>query len=367
MNELRTHLFDARGATPSIETLVHAFLPGQVRRPHARRRDPRAHQPGRRRALVREALGDDDRGPRYVGRASSSRRPSAAAYEAHPGARGMVLDAPRPHHVGRAARASYEAHDRAGDARRGVPRRGGAAAPRRGLRARRRSRRRGARAPRGRPRLRGALARPTGDADRPDRRVVVRPLVTPTCSRFVDGERGRELRCTPPLTTDHLIRTKALPLWIDAPALGRPGAAGASRCARRVRRYAARRTRRTSSATARLARRRRPRSIRCRAWCCCRAWARSAPAPDARAATIARDITAQTLAVKAAGGRDGHLRRPARSASCSTWSTTASSTRSSGAGEAAARRPGGHRHRRRRRDRLRHRRGAARGRAATSR
>src|SRR3989442_4689591 len=26
-NELRTHLFDARSATPSLETLVHAFLP----------------------------------------------------------------------------------------------------------------------------------------------------------------------------------------------------------------------------------------------------------------------------------------------------------------------------------------------------
>ena len=29
MNEFRTHILDASAATPSIETLVHVFIPGK--------------------------------------------------------------------------------------------------------------------------------------------------------------------------------------------------------------------------------------------------------------------------------------------------------------------------------------------------
>src|SRR5947209_3078357 len=72
------------------------------------------------------------------------------------------------------------------------------------------------------PVLRGALAEPTGDADRPHRRVVVVPLVTPEVLAFVDREENRALALTPPLTSDHLIRTKAFPLWIERPAYDEP-------------------------------------------------------------------------------------------------------------------------------------------------
>ena len=47
--------------------------------------------------------------------------------------------------------------------------------------------------------------------------MPVVPLVTPEVLAFVDGARARDLALTPPLTSDHLIRTKALPLWIDPP------------------------------------------------------------------------------------------------------------------------------------------------------
>src|SRR2546430_1622243 len=57
--ELRTHLFDARSATPSLETLVHAFLPEKfVDHTHADAILALSHQIGGER-LVREALAHD--------------------------------------------------------------------------------------------------------------------------------------------------------------------------------------------------------------------------------------------------------------------------------------------------------------------
>ncbi len=37
VNQLRTHLFDAGAPNPSVETLLHAFLPAPLHRPHPRR------------------------------------------------------------------------------------------------------------------------------------------------------------------------------------------------------------------------------------------------------------------------------------------------------------------------------------------
>jgi rhamnose utilization protein RhaD (predicted bifunctional aldolase and dehydrogenase)/NAD(P)-dependent dehydrogenase (short-subunit alcohol dehydrogenase family) len=67
------------------------------------------------------------------------------------------------------------------------------------------------------PVLRGLLAIPTGDPDRPYRRLVLRPLLTKEALSLVDSDRGREIALTPPLTSDFLIRTKALPLWVEDP------------------------------------------------------------------------------------------------------------------------------------------------------
>jgi NAD(P)-dependent dehydrogenase (short-subunit alcohol dehydrogenase family) len=39
---------------------------------------------------------------------------------------------------------------------------------------------------------------------------------------FVDSDRGKPIALSPPLTSDHLIRTKALPLWVDRPAYDDP-------------------------------------------------------------------------------------------------------------------------------------------------
>jgi NAD(P)-dependent dehydrogenase (short-subunit alcohol dehydrogenase family) len=50
--------------------------------------------------------------------------------------------------------------------------------------------------------------------------VVLDPLVNRETLDFLGSDRGKELALTPTLTSDHLVRTKALPLWIDEPDYG---------------------------------------------------------------------------------------------------------------------------------------------------
>jgi NAD(P)-dependent dehydrogenase (short-subunit alcohol dehydrogenase family) len=65
------------------------------------------------------------------------------------------------------------------------------------------------------PILRGLLAGRTGDCDRPYRRVVLQSLAGPAILAALAAPGAREAFVNPPLTTDHLIRTKALPLLVE--------------------------------------------------------------------------------------------------------------------------------------------------------
>src|SRR5436190_8033000 len=175
-NELRTHLFDARSATPSLETLVHAFLPEKfVDHTHADAILALTNQAGGER-LVRDALGDEVTVLGYVRPGFQLARAVADAYEAEPGRRGMVWMRHGLMTWGPTARAAYEAMieivTRA-ETYLASKHGGRVAAPRptsveTAL----------ARVRQVAPVLRGCLAEPTGDPDRPHRRVIVRPLVT---------------------------------------------------------------------------------------------------------------------------------------------------------------------------------------------
>jgi rhamnulose-1-phosphate aldolase/alcohol dehydrogenase len=295
-NELRAHLFDAGGPTPSLETLVHAFVPEKfVDHTHADAILALTNQVDGER-IVREALGDDVIVLPYVRPGFQLARATAAAFDAHPRSRGIVWMRHGVMTWGPTARASYDAmiaivtRAEACLARKssaGLS----AAAPTPLTTAE-------ARLAAIAPVLRGALARPTGDVDRPHRRAIVLPLVTPEVLAFLDGPRGRELARTPPLTSDHLIRTKAFPLWIDAPAWDEPAKLGAQ-VREAVRRYAEDYQAYLERHAAEL-----PQGLGH-----FDALPRVVLVPglgalcagdDARAATIARDITAHTLAVKAA-------------------------------------------------------------------
>ncbi|MGN7612049.1 bifunctional aldolase/short-chain dehydrogenase [Magnetococcales bacterium HHB-1] len=65
--------------------------------------------------------------------------------------------------------------------------------------------------------LRGLLTEPTGHADRPHKTPIILPLVDEETLEFVNSEQGKALALTPPLTTDHLIRTKPFNLWVEKP------------------------------------------------------------------------------------------------------------------------------------------------------
>ncbi len=72
------------------------------------------------------------------------------------------------------------------------------------------------------PVVRGLLAQPSGSPDRPYRRMIVRPLLNQEILDFLGSDRGKQLALTPTLTSDHLVRTKALPMWIDDPDYSDP-------------------------------------------------------------------------------------------------------------------------------------------------
>jgi rhamnose utilization protein RhaD (predicted bifunctional aldolase and dehydrogenase)/NAD(P)-dependent dehydrogenase (short-subunit alcohol dehydrogenase family) len=302
VNEVRRALFDTRSPNPSIETLVHAFLPGVfIDHTHAdailtltNQRDGAA--------LVRDALGDAAAVLFYEEPGFRLAKAAAAAAGAAPGTRCLVLMKHGLITWGESARSSYEHHVEivtraeafaAGRARRGatvtVPAGAVSAAWERLASIA--------------PMLRGQLARPTNDADRPWDRVILQPIVTDGILALLDSEGAKDALLTPALTTDHLIRTKSLPLWIDGPAWDdRPRLKGQLSDA--IRAYAV-------SYEAFVDRHRSvmhagvagvdplPRVILIPglgAVCTAR---------DARAAAIARDITAQTIQVKAVIARMG--------------------------------------------------------------
>ncbi|MBM4265798.1 MAG: bifunctional aldolase/short-chain dehydrogenase [Deltaproteobacteria bacterium] len=300
VNALRTHLFDHRAATPSIETPVHAFLPGRfVDHTHADAVLALTNQPDGERH-VRAALGEDVVVLPYVfpGFQLSKRVAEAAASAAR--GRAMVWT----HHGivtwGETARESYdrmiELVSRAEEylerqAKQARPLARAARSPSTSVEVAQQ------RLAWVAPLVRGRLARRTENPDRPFRRVVLRPLVDAEVLDVLESAGARELALSPPLTTDHLIRTRILPAWVEAPRwddeaeLTKQIDEALARYAEDYQSYLARHAARTPAGV-------RP----------------FAPLPavvllpglgaicageDAEAACIARDITAQTLAAKA--------------------------------------------------------------------
>jgi NAD(P)-dependent dehydrogenase (short-subunit alcohol dehydrogenase family) len=126
--------------------------------------------------------------------------------------------------------------------------------------------------------------------------VVLRALTSPEVLRVVDAEGAKDLALTPPLTSDHLIRTKALPLWIDRPryddsaALAEQVRGAVTGYAEGYKAYLERHASRLAAGLGRIDAL--PRVVLVPglgAFCAGR---------DVAAATIASDITAHTLAVK---------------------------------------------------------------------
>ena len=295
MEEYRTHLLSAGAPRPSLETLVHAFLPHKfIDHTHADAiltLTNHAHGD----TLVKEALGEEVIVLAYVRPGFDLAKAAVTAYEAYPGARGMVWVKHGIVTWGETARESYDAMIEfvsraeaffARRARRSVSVHMPTAVDVTHERLTKVA-----------PILRGLLAERSEDPDRPFRRVILQPLVTREMLDFLASERARELALTPPLTTDHLIRTKAFPLWIDRPAYD-DEAKLRDQLGTAIQAYSAQYAAYVARNSARI-----PKGL-----------VRLDPLPrvvllpglgalcagkDAKEAGIARDITAHTLAVKA--------------------------------------------------------------------
>jgi rhamnose utilization protein RhaD (predicted bifunctional aldolase and dehydrogenase)/NAD(P)-dependent dehydrogenase (short-subunit alcohol dehydrogenase family) len=222
VDQLRTHLLRSDSPSPSIEALVHAFLPAfYVDHTHADAVLSLTNRPDGL-ALTQRALGDKVIVLPYITPGFKLAKACIAAFEEQSDAVGMVWG----HHGivtwGATARESYEAMiqlvSRAEDflaserPDEGVRMRGTAATGT-GDRALAELAEAELRLARIAPIVRGLLAEQTGDEDRPYRRTVLLPLLTPAVLEALAAPGARGRFASPPLTTDHLIRTKALPMW----------------------------------------------------------------------------------------------------------------------------------------------------------
>jgi len=210
---------------PSIETLVHAFLPHRfVDHSHADAILILTNQ-SEGASLIREALGERVAVVPYEHPGLELARAVATVHEENPKVEGLVL----LHHglitFGDDARTSYERHidivsacesftrQRCGTGfqpalspgSKPVPQVERLAEP-------------AELAARVAPMLRGLLAAPTGDEDRPHRRMILEWRASDEILSFVNSDDGQRLAETGALTGDHLIRTKPRPMFVAKPA-----------------------------------------------------------------------------------------------------------------------------------------------------
>ncbi|MBF0418508.1 MAG: class II aldolase/adducin family protein, partial [Magnetococcales bacterium] len=191
VNELLIRRFDAEAPTPSIETLLHAFLPHPyIDHTHADAILALTNQPDGE-ARIRDALGDGVAILPYVHPGFDLAKAVSACHAAHPDCIGMVLLKHGLLTWGASARESYEATielvNRAETfiARASKP----IARTLRRITTVNVARERYLEVA---PRLRGALALPTGNPDLPHARCVLLPVITRETLNLVDAENGPE-------------------------------------------------------------------------------------------------------------------------------------------------------------------------------
>jgi rhamnose utilization protein RhaD (predicted bifunctional aldolase and dehydrogenase)/NAD(P)-dependent dehydrogenase (short-subunit alcohol dehydrogenase family) len=215
VNQFRTHLLDASAANPSIETLVHAFIPKKfVDHTHPDAILALTNQTEGER-LVREALGKNVAVLEYFTPGFELAKEVAAVFDKTPAVDAIILMKHGLVTWGENARESYEKTvELVGKAENYLtqsadkPLIAGISTP---LESANR------RFTRVAPIIRGLLAQATGNPDRPWARPTLSALINRKVLDFLEFNGSREIALTPPLTADHLIRTKPFYLWVDAP------------------------------------------------------------------------------------------------------------------------------------------------------
>ena len=217
VNQLRTHLFDASAPNPSVETLLHAFLPHTfIDHTHADAILALTNQPDGT-ALVREALGGNVVVVPYVMPGFKLAKLAAEMFEGMPSARGMVLLKHGLFTFAPTARESYERTIELVDRAEALLRK--RTRPLAAVRsAGRDAAAAGARMARIGPVVRGLLATRGANPDQV-RRVVLEHRATDELLALIAAPECASLAARGPLTPDHVIRTKPKPLYLPEPAL----------------------------------------------------------------------------------------------------------------------------------------------------
>jgi rhamnose utilization protein RhaD (predicted bifunctional aldolase and dehydrogenase)/NAD(P)-dependent dehydrogenase (short-subunit alcohol dehydrogenase family) len=214
-DELRRCLVDWRAASPSIETLMHAVIPHKfVDHTHADAILTLTNQRGAK-ALVEEALGCRAAAIPYIRAGFELSRAVNRALSEHTCCEALVLIQHGIVTWGETARESY---DRMIELVTRAERFLAARASRVSVASSKAVNAAQERYVKIAPALRGGLALASGNADRPYDRFILRPLVSRSVLGLLARAGAKRLLLSPPLTPDHLIRTKPLPLWVDSPA-----------------------------------------------------------------------------------------------------------------------------------------------------
>ncbi len=213
VNEILTHRFNVTDKTPSIETLMHAFIPAKyIDHTHADAILVLSNQVDGEK-ITRDALGGDVIILKYKKPGFELAKAAARAFREHAGCKGIVLMKHGLLTWGESARESYQRTiELVTKAERYLSKKGKKPLKVKTITPLSEAKRRYLKVA---PILKGLLAIPTGNADWPYSRFILRPLIKKEILSLVDSYKGKQITLTPPLTTDHLIRTKAYPLWID--------------------------------------------------------------------------------------------------------------------------------------------------------
>lgn len=208
VNAARVRLLDAAAPNPSVEILLHAFLPHRyIDHSHADAILALVDQP-QAEALAREVFGDRLAIVPYVMPGFALAKLAAEIHDAHPTAEGMLLLQHGLFTWGADARSSYERHVAAVDAaeRFIAGRRVQISVP-------------------ARPDVDWATLAPIvrGRLGAGRRRYVLTLRTSADIRAFVDDPDLRDLATRGPATPDHVIRTKQQPLVLEA-AAGDPAA-----------------------------------------------------------------------------------------------------------------------------------------------
>jgi rhamnulose-1-phosphate aldolase/alcohol dehydrogenase len=215
-NQLRVNRLDASGPSPSVETLLHAFLPHRfIDHSHPNALLCLSNQPGGG-ALLREAVGQRVTVLPYLTPGFPLAREVARAFERQPDVAGIIVAKHGLFTFGDDARTAYERHIEIVDA---CERFLAARRPKRLLTPHYRLEAPPAElAARAAPILRGLLAERTDDDDMPYRRWLLDWRADDEVLAFVNSAEAATLAATGPLTPDHVIRTKPFALHVTNPA-----------------------------------------------------------------------------------------------------------------------------------------------------